>query len=547
MSDKKIEPEKLLGDLSTMAMPSADDAEKGVLSCLIQDPERVVEARMLLPPEAFYHLAHRIIYELLNECVAKGIGIDLISITHLLRDRGLLENVGGAAFISELFGYVTIPAHFPFYSAQVRDKWLLRELIEADATNIHEAKQHAAEMQPESVGALLSRSESRVFKVLDMFQSNGQGSQLSTSPQMMMEWQEKFSQICENRGKVLGLQTGWVDVDRTFHGLNPDGEGDLWLIGGFPGMGKTGAAVSLLENIAVDGFEDDDGHVTRTPCGVFPLEMGKVGWGHRLVLGRAGIDVSVSRNGHLPRWATDRGPQMKNLAPLDIASKQVRDAPIVWDNSAFLDCDNLRARVTMMVRKHGVKVVFIDHFGQLRPSSKEGRGDMGVRGKIEIMETLHELRRTLGITIILFVQLTKDGRENQKRNRPPDNGDVKGPGEMIEYPTMVSFIHRPSVVQGQKWHDLSEEMQERWREVTLRYRLDFPEAWHDGRDLPAEVYVQQRDYEEHARFIITKNRNGATCDDICLRYRLNLQRFKGRTLKLYSTNEKFRQVVLPGF
>lgn len=528
MSDKKTDgPEKLLGDMGKVSMPSTNEAEQGLLSCLLQEPaERVVETRITLPPEAFYHPANRIIYDLLNECVTKGIGIDPPTLTHLLQDRDLLDHVGGAAAISELFCFVPIPSFYPFYTKQVREKWLLRELIHADATNIHEAQTHTAETEPESVGALLSRAESRVFKVLDMFQGTGQGNQIANSRAALTEWADKFQQICDNRGKILGIQTGWIDVDRMFHGLNPDGEGELFMIGGFPGMGKTGAGVSLLESIAIE---------QGIPTGVLPLEMGKVGWLHRLVLGRAGINISVSRNGHLPK---------DSQGGISRATKEIDAAPIYWDNASFCDCDNLRARVTMLVRRHGVKVVLIDHFGQLRASSKEGRSDK-VRGQIEIMETLHELRRTLGITIVLFVQLTKEGREKQQRNRPPDNGDVKGAGEMIEYPTMIGFLHRPVVVKP--WHLLDDEVQEQWREVTLRYRLDFPEAWHDGKGLPAEVYVQQRDYEEHARFIITKNRNGPTADDICLRYRLELQRFGGRTMKLYSTNPKFRQVILPGF
>lgn len=525
--DKLPTVEELLGGFGKALMPTAHEAEEGVISCLLQNPaERVVETRMELSPEAFYHPANRALYELLNECVAKGLVIEPPSLTHLLRERDLLDMVGGPAQVSELFNFVPIPAHYPFYVKLVREKWLLREMIHANALGIAEAQAHASELEPESVGAMLSRNESRSFQVLDLFQGSGTGNQITNSTAAVGEWQDAFQQICDNRGKILGVRTGWVDVDRTFHGLNPDGQGELLMIGGFPGMGKTGAGVSLLENIAIE-----DG----VPCGVFPLEMGKVGWMHRLVLGRACVDISVSRNGHLQR---------EHLGPIAHAQEHIQKAPIFWDNSAFCDCDNLRARVTMMVRRHGVKVIIIDHFGQLRPSSKEGKGDK-VRGQIEIMETLHELRRTLGITIILFVQLTKEGREKQARNKPPDNGDVKGAGEMIEYPTMVAFIHRPDVVM--KWHQLNEETQERWRQMTDGFRLDFPEAWHDGKGLPAEVYVAQRDYEEHARFIITKNRNGATPDNIVLRYRLNLQRFSGRTLKLYSNNPKFRQVVLPGF
>lgn len=524
--EKELTAESLLAGFNR-EMPFSDEAEKGVLSCLIQEPsERVVETRMVLAPEAFYHIANRTIYELMLECEQKGLPFDVAAMTHLLRDRDLLDKVGGAVAISELFNFIPIPSHYPFFRGIVRDKWLLRQSIHASSLNIHEAFSHHDHENEETVGGLLSRAESRTFQVLDAFQSKGAGSQIVTSGEAMHEWLEAFANICENRGKVLGVKTGWVDVDRTLHGLNPDDEGELFMIGGFPGMGKTGAGVSLLENIALD---------QGVPCGVFPLEMGKVGWGHRLVLGRAGVDISVSRNGHL---------QKDHQGPIARVQKEIAGAPIFWDNSSFVDCDELRARVTMMVRRHGVKVIIIDHFGQLRASSKEGKADK-VRGQIEIMETLHELRRTLGITIILFVQLTKEGREKQVKNKAPDNGDVKGAGEMIEYPTMIGFLHRPVVVRP--WAALGEEVQERWRMLTDSYRRDFPEAWHDGRGLPSEVYAHQRDYEEHSRFIITKNRNGPTPDDIVLRYRMNLQRFQGRTLKLYSNNPKFRQVTLPGF
>ena len=524
--EQELSTEKVLGGLNR-ALPASDEAEEGLLSCLLQEPaERIVETRMELPPEAFYHPANRAVYELLIECEQKGVPFDVPALTHLLRDRGLLDQVGGAAKISELFAFIPIPSHYPYYRKIVRDKWMLRQSIHASSLNIHEALEHGNELSDDTVGGLLSRAESRTFQVLDAFQSKGSGSQITTSKEMTLEWMEAFQQICDNRGKVLGVRTGWVDVDRTFHGMNPDGQGELLMIGGFPGMGKTGAGVSLLESIAVD---------QGIACGVFPLEMGKVGWGHRLVLGRAEVDISVSRNGHL---------SPSSLGPIARAQADLAAAPIFWDDSSFCDCDEFRARVTMMVRRHGVKVILIDHFGQLRASTREGKQDK-VRGQIEIMETLHELRRTLGITIILFVQLTKEGREKQARNKAPDNGDVKGAGEMIEYPTMVAFLHRPVVVRP--WSVLDEATQERWQQLTDSYRREFPEAWHDGRGLPAEVYASQRDYEEHSRFIITKNRNGPTPDDIVLRYRMNLQRFQGRTLKLYSNNAKFRQVTLPGF
>lgn len=519
-------PEELLSHINRQ-MPFSDEAEKGVISSLLQDPmERIQETRLLLPSEAFYHEANRVVYEKLLEFSDSGQPIDPVLITNALRDQGLLERVGGPAKITELFGFVPVPSHYTYYRNIVQSKWILRRFIHANAQNIDDAHTHGHDDIDASVGKLLAKGEERVFKLLDAFQSSSGGSQIISSTEAMITWVEAFEKICDNRGQPLGVQTGWVDVDRAFHGLGADQEGDFLLVGGYPGMGKTGAAVSLLENIAIE---------QRIPCAMFPLEMGVVGFNHRLVLGRAGIDVSVSRNGFLKR---------QDMGALAQAQRDVAQAPIHWDNSPFIEVDEMVAKVTMLNRRHGTKVCIFDHFGQIKPSSKEGKRDLLV-GQREIVEAIHGLRRRLGVLIILLIQLDKAGREKQAKNRPPGPGDVRGASELVEYPTQIMFIHRPDEVV--KWNGLDEKRQDDWRGMTHGYRLDFPGAWHDGRGLPEGHEIARADYEEHARVVIVKNRHGPTTDDIVLRYRKNLQRFVGRTLKLYSNNEKFRQVKLPGF
>jgi len=304
---------------------------------------------------------------------------------------------------------------------------------------------------------------------------------------------------------------------------------------------------SLREWNAVDGLihhSDTPPTVSATdeglPTLVFPEEMGFVGWHHRLVLGRAKVNVAVSRNGFCKR---------EDHAAIQQAFGDIQRAPIYWHKGSGIEIDELCALTVMNIRRHGIRCIIIDHMGQLRPSTKKGREDR-VTGQVEIMEKLHSLRRNHGILVILFCQLDKAARERQSRNQPPNNGDVRGASEMIDYPTQIGFVHRPDEIF--KWHTLysadeSKNKQEAWRRLTTDYRQDFPEAWHDGRRLPEGVGVDQRDYEEHARFIITKNRNGPTPDDICLRFQKEYQRFSGRTMQLYSNNPKARQVKLPGF
>jgi len=525
---KKGDPtaEELLANVNK-ALPYSDEAEKSLLSCLVQDPnERITETRLITPPEAFYHPANREFFEVLLKSYDSGVPVDIQLMTNTLRDQGKLDRVGGVAALTELFTFVPSPALYVQYRKIVRDKWMLRQLIQASAENIHDAQQVGREEVDEDVGKVLARGEDRTFKVLDNFQNETGGSSIIDSKEMTGRWVDAFEQVCQNRGKIIGIQTGWADVDRAFHGLAPDGEGDFLLLGGFPGMGKTGAAVTLLENIGIN---------QRVPTAMFPLEMGVTGFGHRLVLGRAKVDVSVSRNGHRKR---------EDDARIANAVKEVAQAPLFWDDSSILEADELRAKVTMLHRKHGVRCFIFDHFGQLKPSTKQGKNDPRV-GQIEIMETLHSLRRNLKVLIILCAQLDKAGREKQARNRPPGNGDIRGASELGEYPTHIMFIHRPDEVY--KWHALDEDRQINWCKMVDSYRREFPEAWHDGQGLPSEYTPERMDYEEHARAIITKNRWGATTDEICLRYRKNYQRFIGRTLKLYSTNPNFRQVTLPGY
>lgn len=528
-------------------LPCSLEAEQGLLSCLLQEPaDRIPETLQKVPVEAFYFGNTRLVYDAMLRMTEAGTPIDPVSVCQVLRDDGTLDRAGGSSGISELWTFVPIASHHAYYVKTVRSKWLVRTLINRLADGINSAFEHGKNDPDADPTPIITAAEQGVFGVLETSQNGDGGSQVITATEAGGQWVTAFEQICSFKGRIPGISTGYIDIDRMFHGLAVDADGDLWLCGGFPGMGKTGMGISLLENICIE---------QRWNTLVFPLEMGHIGWQHRLILGRAKVNVAVSRNG----FASDDDKDglkdgdgkadKKDQGPIARALSEVQKSPLLWDTSSSIEIDDLCARVTMHVRKHKVKCVLIDHFGQIQPSTPEGRKDERL-GQKEIMFKLHKLRRRHGILIILFVQLDKAAREKQNQNRPPNNGDIRGASEMVEYPTQISFIHRPDEVF--KWtmlfsDDEKKNRQEHWERVCNDFIHDFPDAWHDGRNLPAGVSVAQRNYEEHARFIITKNRNGATCDDICLRYRKEYQRFIGRTMKLYSNNDKFRQVKLPGF
>jgi replicative DNA helicase len=256
-----------------------------------------------------------------------------------------------------------------------------------------------------------------------------------------------------------------------------------------------------------------------------------VGWMHRLVLGRAGVNTSVARNGHMKREDPDK---------IRRALTDVQKAPIFWDNNCSLTTAEMRARLQLLVRREGIRCAIFDHLGQLKPSSSHALKDerLGIK---EVMETLHFFRRELGLLVILLVQLAKDA-DKKPGGHPPQLSDLRGASEIEEYATQVGMIHRP--VMYRPWHRFNEERQAEWEQATKPFRDSEPDNWTDWRTNPE---FARKDYEEHALLAIRKNRHGATPDNICLRFRGEFQRFTNRTGRLYTNNPDYRQVELPGW
>ena len=151
--------EDLLANINRQ-LPFSDEAEKGVLSCLLQDPaERLAECRVTLPAAAFYHLPSRTVYETLLMCYDKNIPIDVVTLSSIMRDQGLLERVGGSSAISELYTFVPIAAHFSYYKKAILSKYMLRLLIHASSLNIHQAYEHGKESPDEDVTTLVDHAE----------------------------------------------------------------------------------------------------------------------------------------------------------------------------------------------------------------------------------------------------------------------------------------------------------------------------------------------------------------------------------------------------
>src|SRR5438128_756670 len=193
--------------------PHSVEAEQGVLgSMLISPRETIAECVEKINEEYFYVPAHRTIYNVLVDLWNAGQAIDLITFTQVLRDRNLLDSVGGAAFVTSLFTLVPTAANVGYYLDIVRDKYILREIISAATESVRRAYE-----EQDEVNNLLDEVEQRIFAVgEDRFK----GEMLSMKEQVISTL-ESIEKLFEKKGGITGISTGFVDSDRMTSELHP--------------------------------------------------------------------------------------------------------------------------------------------------------------------------------------------------------------------------------------------------------------------------------------------------------------------------------------
>src|SRR5438067_4580614 len=182
-------------------LPHSIEAEQGVLGSMLISPREIsAECVEKINEEYFYVPAHQTIYTVLVELWNAGQGIGLITFTQVLRDRNLLETVGGAAAVTSLFTFVPTAANVTYYLEIVRDKYILRSIIAASTESVRRAYE-----EQDEVGNLLDEVEQRIFAVgEDRFKG-----QMVSMKDQVMEAIESIEKLYERKGGITGISTGF--------------------------------------------------------------------------------------------------------------------------------------------------------------------------------------------------------------------------------------------------------------------------------------------------------------------------------------------------
>src|SRR3984893_3964286 len=358
--------------------PNSVEAEQGVLgSMLISPRDAIAECVEKINDEYFYVPAHQTIYNVLVDLWNAGEAIDLITFTQVLRDRNLLESVGGAAFVTSLFTFVPTAANVGYYIDIVRDKYILRQIIATSTESVRRAYE-----EQEEVNDLLDEVEQRIFAVgEDRFK----GQMLSMKEQVMSTL-ESIEKLFENKGAITGVSTGFRDFDKLTSGLHSS---EMIVIAARPSMGKTALAMNIAEHAAIQ---------LKLPVAIFSLEMSAQQLVPRMLCSRARVNMAKTRYGFLSE---------ADFPKLTNAASKLAEAKIFIDDSAGLSILELRAKARRLKAQQDVQLIVVDYLQLLRSTSRRAQDNRQLEIS-EISAGLKGLAKELKIPIIVVAQLNRN-------------------------------------------------------------------------------------------------------------------------------------------
>jgi replicative DNA helicase len=393
--------------------PHSIEAEQSVLGGLLLDNSAWDRAGDLLTDSDFYRYEHKTIYRAIGELVAATKPADVITVFEQLQMHGKAEECGGIAYLNALAQSVPSAANLRRYAEIVRERAVLRKLIEAS----DEIATNAFNPQGRSVSQILDEAEGRVFQIGEEGQRSKQGFQ--SMDQLVVQLIDRVTELHDNGAEdVTGVRTGFVDLDRMTAGLQP---GDLIVLAARPSMGKTAFALNIAENVAVH---------EQLPVVVFSMEMGASQLALRMVGSLGRIDQSHLRTGRLndDEWGR-----------LSEAVDKLKSASVFIDETAALNPAELRARARRQARMCGrLGLIVVDYLQLMSGSSGSDENRATELG--EISRGLKALAKELQCPVMALSQLNRSVEtRNDKR---PMMSDLRESGAIEQDADVIMFIYR---------------------------------------------------------------------------------------------------------
>jgi replicative DNA helicase len=398
-------------DLSSHKLPPQNiEAEQSVLGGILIENGAINKVMEILTVDDFYRDSHQRIFNALVDLSERDEPADLITLTNELRKSNQLDSIGGASYLASLIDSVPTAANIEYYAKIVKEKAILRKLIETSTDIITQSYEDRGDVEgflDEAERAIFEISEKRVkpsfYSIRDI----------------VKESFKTLERLFEKKELVTGVPSGFKELDRLTAGFHAS---DLIIVAGRPSMGKTALCLNLAQYAAIE---------KRIPVAIFSLEMSKEQLVIRMLCSEAQVEGTRLRTGFLTE---------SDWPKLTLAAGNLSDAPIFIDDSAAISVLELRAKSRRLKGDYGLGMLIIDYLQLMKGRTRVESRQQEIS---EISRSLKALAKELNIPVIAVSQLSRKTEERQGMR--PQLSDLRESGAIEQDADLILFLYRDEV------------------------------------------------------------------------------------------------------
>ncbi|QQG37625.1 MAG: replicative DNA helicase [Candidatus Kaiserbacteria bacterium] len=398
-----------MAEKSVRVPPQDVEMEKALLGALLLSQNAIYEVVDIVGVDSFYAGKHRVIFDAMLALHTKGEPIDVVTLSAKLKERKQLQEIGGAAYLSELAGSAASPGSARHYAQVVQTKFVLRSLINA-ADTIGEL----GFQEDRDIEEILDEAQSAVFAVSQapMLRS------FSEIKEELTEAWERLEHLQKHTASIRGVPTGFPQLDNLLAGLQ---KSDLIILAARPSMGKTALALDIARQSATKH---------GTPVGIFSLEMSSQQLVDRMLAAQAGVNSWRLRTGRIK--------DEDEFERLQEGMSVLSEAPIFIDDKPSTTVLSMRSVARRLKSEKGLGLIIVDYLQLITPTHARGSDNL-VQQVTEISRSLKAMARELEVPVLALSQLSR--AVEQRRGRPRLS-DLRDSGSIEQDADVVMFIHR---------------------------------------------------------------------------------------------------------
>jgi replicative DNA helicase len=396
--------------------PHSIEAEQMVLGCILIDEDSYINIAGMLHEAHFYRKEHQMIFHQVVRLKSFNRNVDALTVADSLQQSNELEYVGGHDYINNLVEATASSANIKSYADIIRERYVLRELVRAGS----EIAETAYSPGGREIDIILDEAEQKIFSIKDVNTGNKQFANLKELLDSVIERVITMSQR-EDKNAVTGIATHFTQLDEFTSGLQ---RGELIIIAGRPGMGKTSFALNIGENIALKN---------KLPVAVFSLEMTGEQLVQRLLSSSARVDQTSIKRGDLSYDDMDK---------LYLAMNDLKHAPLYIAETPGINVIDLRARVRRLKDQIGDLGLIVIDYVQIMSGLGSHKNTNRAQEIADISRSLKALALELNVPVVLLSQLNREVESRQDKR--PNIADLRESGALEQDADIILLLYRDS-------------------------------------------------------------------------------------------------------